>query len=101
MPEITMRDYLALQMIPAVLSWGWTLPSDVVIKSYEFADAMLEARGTKDVEDAKEKICAWHFNKHSNYYNPTCEDGCRNMPSNQHCPGCGGRIVVKEKDNER
>jgi len=42
---MTLRDYFAAKAMPELIGWGE--PDDIAVKSYKYADAMLEARKCK------------------------------------------------------
>ena len=39
---MTLRDYFAAKAMPELIGWGE--PDDIAVKSYKYADSMLEAR---------------------------------------------------------
>jgi hypothetical protein len=115
MPEITLRDYFAGLAMQGELSsqapdyneyaYSNKYPDDLktlALKSYAIADAMLAARGAQETNQPQEKTCEWTIR--GGLATSPCNPGfSRFYPSDfpKHCDECGGRIVVKEKRNER
>lgn len=51
--EISWRDYIAIEVLPAIVSRGDTQPAEQVIQAFDIADAMLHKMGRYTYESDK------------------------------------------------